>query len=130
MTTHHPHETIRCGAALWKRGNRCKNEAAPGSIYCPAHLSLLAPLEWVTGGYARVIDDGSRPLFRSAAFATLSEEVALARYELSALIRDAAAPMDVISGIRTVANLVKLQRKIEDAVFRRTPAARGRALPR
>ena len=119
MTTHRPRETIRCGAALRKRGNRCKNEAV-SQFSIPSCISHCG---------ARVIDDASRPLFRSAAFTTLSEEVALARYELSALIRDAAPPLDVISGIRTIAGLVKTQGKIGDAIVRRMPAGRGSASP-
>ena len=119
QTSRRLRDVLTCGAVLWKNGNRCKNEAAPGSVYCPAHLCLLAPLEWVTGGYARVLDPGARPIFQSAAYATLSEEVALARLQLTALLRQDAPPDDVIRGISTVVSLVKLQNQIERAAVTR-----------
>ena len=106
---------LTCGAVLWKNGNRCRNEAAPGSVYCPAHLCLLAPLEWVTGGYARVLDPGASPTFHSAAYATLSEEVALARLQIVALLRDSAPASEIVDAITAVASVVKLQDQIERA---------------
>lgn len=106
---------LTCGAVLWKNGNRCRNEAAPGSVYCPAHLCLLAPLEWVTGGYSRVLDPAATPTFHSAAYATLSEEVALARLQLIALLRDNAPPSEVVTAITAVASVVRLQAGIERA---------------
>jgi hypothetical protein len=112
-------DVMTCGAVLWKNGNRCKNEAAPGSVYCPAHLCLLAPLEWVTGGYARVLDPGARPVFQSAAYATLSEEVALARLQLVALLQQDAPVEQLIRGISAVASVVKLQHQIERAAHAR-----------
>jgi hypothetical protein len=121
MPYRHRRDVLMCGAVLWKRGNRCKNEAAPGAIYCPAHLSLLAPLEWVTGGYAAKLDPGTRPMFQSAAFATISEEVALARVQISALLQRNAPQRELLAAIRTVAELINLQHKIERAVlYRRT----------
>src|SRR5690348_10697737 len=106
---------LTCGAVLWKNGNRCRNEAAPGSVYCPAHLCLLAPLEWVTGGYARVLDPQASPTFHSAAYATLSEEVALARLQIVALLRDSAPASEIVDAITAVASVVKLQDQIERA---------------
>ncbi|GEM_PF-6902393 len=101
-------------ALLWNTGRPCRRPSAPGATCCPAHLSLLAPLD-AGGGYDHELASGLRPVFRAAAPVGLAEELQLARLQVRALLAERAPASDVLRALHTVAVLARLHGRLEQS---------------
>lgn len=123
MPPRQPTDPPLCAALLWDSNKQCDREAAPGHEYCPTHLALLTPPGWAATGYATKVDASAQPFLQSARFLTVSEELAVARSQLAALLPREHNSREVFAAIRTVANLVKLQHELEALITERIAQA-------
>lgn len=102
-----------CAAIIWTSGRRCRREATPGSHYCSQHAALAINEQWSAAGYAEKIQPDERPLFESARFSELSDEIAVARLQVRSLLAQKGSPQDLIATLRTLARLIKLRHDLD-----------------
>ena len=112
-----PDPLPRCVAIRWQSGDQCIETAAIGAMYCPAHLALLPSQDWLDSGYIATLPDDLKPLAPAAGFRGVSEELAVARLHLAALLKKDPASPQVQGALHAIAKLTELHAHLETSAL-------------